>query len=237
MHVHSIFSEGLTPLEDLAQTAKDFGYSGFCFTTYFQGFEKIKEIYEEIERVKQRVKIEILLGIEAKSVKELKILADKRKKFDVLLVKGGNLNLNRIACETPEVDILTHPELNREDSGLNHVLVKSAAKNDVSIEINFREVMITSKRTRTKIISNIYNNVKLAKKYGANLIICSGAISSYELKDPYVLTSFGTLFDLSLEESKNCLTKNPESIIQKIKQRKSENWVMPGVEIIKRFKK
>ncbi|MEM5802211.1 MAG: RNase P subunit p30 family protein [Candidatus Aenigmatarchaeota archaeon] len=234
LHIHSVFSEGTSSLEDLATTAKSLGYSGICFSTYFQNFDKIKKIYEEIEKVKEKVKIEIFLGIEARNVKELSFLADKRKKFDILLVSGGDLKLNRLACETPEVDILTHPELNRNDSGLNHILVKMAAKNNVAIEINFREVLITSKKTRAKIISNMVQNVKLAKKYNAPLIICSGSISHWELRDPITLSSFGTLLGLDFNEARKCIGEIPKNIVEEIKKRRSERWIMPGVGIIKK---
>jgi ribonuclease P/MRP protein subunit RPP1 len=207
-----------------------------CFSTYFQSFDQIKRVYKEVEKVKRKVNIDILVGIEARNRKELEILASMRRKFDILLVRGGDLRLNRLACETPEVDILTHPELKRNDSGLNHVLVKFAAKNKVAIEINFREILITSKRTRAKLISNIANNVRLAKKYGAPLIVCSGAISHHELRDPMILSSFTILFGLDIKEAKECISTVPYNIVKKVRKRLSENWIMPGVEIVKKIK-
>jgi len=234
LHMHSAFSEGTSSLEQLASTAKTLGYKGICFSSYFSGNEVIKKFYDEIEKIKQKVGIEIFLGFEARNVKELNMLIERRKKFDILLAKGGDLKLNRLACETPEVDILTHPEFERNDSGLNHVLVRAAAKNDVAIEINFREVLIYSKKTRAKVIANISRNVELAKKYGAPLIICSGAISHYELRDPLVMSSFATTLGMNLKYSKDSISKVPENILNEIKKRKSEKWIMPGVEIIKK---
>ncbi|MEM5882619.1 MAG: RNase P subunit p30 family protein [Candidatus Aenigmatarchaeota archaeon] len=232
-HVHSTFSGGESTLEELASMAKRLGYSGFCFTTY--PLEKREEeiLKTEIERIKKEFGIEIFLGFEARNLKELKILVKRRRDFDVLLVRGGDLELNRKACETPEVDVLTHPELGRQDSGLNHVLAKLAAKNFTTIEINFREIMFTTKKTRCLVLRNVQQNVKLAKKYKAPLIICSGAINHFEMRDPYSLISLGCELGLELKEAKQAISKVPQEIIKKIKERKSENWIMPGVKVIK----
>jgi len=233
LHVHTAFSGGESSIEQLASRAKQLGYKGICFAEYFQNENQIKKLKEEIQKVKEKVGIEILLGFEARNVKELKHLVDIRKRFDILLARGGDLKMNKEACETPEVDILTHPEYERRDSGLNHVLVKEAVKNDVAIEVNFREILLASKKTRANIMSNIAKNIKLAKKYKAKIIMCSGAISEWELRDPMILSSFGTLLGLDLKEAQEALEKNTESIIKKIKERKSENWIMPGVRVVK----
>jgi ribonuclease P/MRP protein subunit RPP1 len=230
LHLHSAFSEGESSLEELASTAKNLGYKGICFAEYYEGKKQLEKLQKEIKKVKQKVGIDIFLGFEARSKKELKSLAKIRRNFDILLVRGGDLELNREACETSQVDILTHPELERKDSGLDHVSVKFAAKNQVAIEINFREILISGKRTRSKVLANIQNNVKLAKKFRAPIILCSGAISHWELRSPLVLISFATQLGLELKGAKQAISKIPEKMIKQAKERKSEKWIMPGVK-------
>ncbi|MEM5799071.1 MAG: RNase P subunit p30 family protein [Candidatus Aenigmatarchaeota archaeon] len=230
MHVHSAFSEGESTLKEIATQAKMLGYSGICFAEYFKSKEKIEYIKTEIEKVAKETKIKIFLGFEARNADELKKLVKIRREYDVLLVRGYDLKLNRLAVETPEVDILTHPELNRKDSGLNHVLVKEAAKNNVAIELNFRNILINNKATRALIMKHIEENIKLCKKYKTPVIICSGAISHWQLKDPKVLMSMGVMLGLELKEAKNSLSIVPQKIIEQIKERKSPKWIMPGVK-------
>jgi len=233
LHVHSAFSGGESSLDQLATTAKLLGYKGICFVEYYKGEEQIKKLQKEIENVKQRIGIEIYLGFEARNLKELSILREKRRRFDVLLVRGGDLKLNREACETAEVDILTHPEFERIDSGLNHILVKEAARNNVAIEINFREILISSRRTRSMVLKNISTNVMLAKKYRAPIIACSGSLSHWDICDPQCLISFISLFGLELDDAKATVSKVPEKIIKQIKERKSEKWIAPGIKVVK----
>ena len=233
LHIHSAFSGGASSLKQLASTAKELGYRGMSFTEYFQNLNQIKKLYEEIEKVKKKVKIEIFLGFEARSTRELDNLTNIRRKFDVLLARGGDLKLNRMACETPEVDILTHPEYERTDSGLNHILVKEAAKNNVAIEINFREILITGKGSRSRILSNIENNINIAKKYHAPIILCSGAISHFELRSPECLISMANQLGLELNEAKDSISKIPEHIIRQSNERRNGKWVAPGIRVVK----
>jgi len=233
LHVHSAFSGGTSSLEELASTAKQLGYAGICFVAYLMSEREEGILKAEIERVKKSFGIEVYLGFEARSRKELEELKRRRKDFDVLLVRGGDLKMNRIAVETRGVQILTHPEYERTDQGLNHVLAKLAAKNNVAIEINFREVLITSKRSRENVLRNISNDVKLAKKFHAPIILCSGATSHWMMRDPYVLSSFATQVGLELKEAKDAITKVPKRIIEEAKERRSNGWIMEGVKVVK----
>jgi ribonuclease P/MRP protein subunit RPP1 len=237
LHVHSAFSEGTSSIEQLASMAKLLEYHGICFAEYYKGEEQIKKLAAEVQKVREKIGIEVFLGFEANNSKELNILADKRKKFDVLLVHGGQVSLNREAVETPEVDILTHPEFNRYDSGMNHVMMKFAAKNNVAIEINFREVLMSSKKSRSTLLQNIRTNIMLAKKYRTPLVISSGAVSHWELRDPQSLASFASQFGLSLQEATKCISKVPEKIVRESEGRRSAEWIAPGVKIVKIVKK
>lgn len=233
LHVHSAFSNGESSVEQLAEMAHKLGYAGICFSAYYEGENQVKRLQENIEKVRAKIPIEIYLGFEARDAKEIEKLRTIRRRFDILLVHGGDLDVNRLAVETPQVDILTHPELNRNDSGMNDVLMRLAAKNKVAVEIDFREVLNASRGTRAKILKNIQQNIKLAKKAKAPIVVCSGALSHYELKDPQVLVSFASYLGLDMKDAKDSLSKIPESGLKEARQRKSDSWVMPGVKIVK----
>jgi RNase P/RNase MRP subunit p30 len=64
------------------------------------------------------------------------------------------------------------------------------------------------------------------------IIICSGAISHWQLKDPKILISMGCLLGLELNEAKKALSETPEGIMKMIKERRSTKWIIPGVKVI-----
>lgn len=229
MHIHSAFSGGESTLEEIASRAKLLGFNGICFSEYFKNRNEIQKLKEKIADVSKKIGINIFLGFEARNSNELKKLIKIRREYDVLLVRGYDLELNRMAVETPEVDILTHPELNRKDSGLNHIMVREAAKNNVAVEVNFRNILLSNKASRSLIMHNIAKNIKLCKKFKAPIIINSGAISHWQLKDPKVLISMGNLLGMELNEAKAAITDVPNKIVKQINERKSSKWIMPGV--------
>ncbi len=230
LHVHSVFSDGESKLEELAETAKFLGYSGIGFIFYWLGNEENKILEKRVKDVGKEVGIETFIGYEARNLKELRILKKRRRNYDILLVSGGNLRLNRIACETPEVDILAHPNLGRKDAGINHIMAKLARENSTAIEINFS---LLKTKEKTLVIKQFAEIIKICTKYDCNLIFSSGAFSKFDLKDPKVLISLGRVLGLELKEAKSCVSLIPQSIIKKIKERRSEKWIMPGVKVLK----
>lgn len=231
LHVHSAFSGGKSTLEELAETFRNFGYNGFCFVIYPQSKKQIEKINEKIRKTSEKFNLEIYLGVEARNLKELKLLLKRRKQFDILLARGGDVNLNRVACSHAGVDILTHPSYERNDCGLNHILAKLATKNGVAIEINFREILISSKRTRAQVMKNFKDIIKLHKKFKFPLVVCSGAISHFEICDPFVLSSLLNLLGLGLKEAKDSVSKIPSKIINTALEKKKS--VLPGVRMVK----
>ncbi len=230
MHVHSAFSEGESSIEQISFRAKELGYSGICFSEYYEGRSQLAKLKSEIAKAQKKTGIDILLGFEARDIKELRKLVEMRRMYDVLMARGGDLSMNRTGVETKEVDILTHPEHNRYDCGMNHVMAKLAKKNKVSIEINFREILTATKKTRSRILANMHDNVALANKYKMPIILCSGAISHWELKDPLCMISMASQLGLELKDAKASLSKVPVSIVKLAKERKSEKWILPGVK-------
>lgn len=232
MHVHSNFSEGFSSLEEICSTLKFLGYKGFCFSIYPEKFSELEKIYKSVESLKERFELEIFVGVEARNLKEIKFLKRRRRLFDLFIVKGNGISLNRAACETKEVDILK-PSYNTKNLGIDYVCAKLASKNNISFEINLHEVCKLSEEKRSIAIRNIKEVVFLAKKYEVNLIISSGAYSHWELKDPLALSSFGNQVGLDLKEAKKCVSSNCWKILDILKIRRSEDWIMPGVRLLK----
>jgi ribonuclease P/MRP protein subunit RPP1 len=231
-HINSSFSEGESSIDEIARRAKLLGFRGICFAEYFKNKNKLKSLKKETSEVSKKIGIEILIGFEAKTMKELKKLARVRRLYDVLLVRGSDLNLNRKAVQTKEVDILAHPESKRKDSGFNHTMAKLATKNKVAIEINFREILVSSKNTRSYIMHKISENVKLCKKYKTPIITCSGAVTHWQLRDPKILISMGCLLGLELNGAKKSISEVPENIIKMIRERQDKKWIKPGVKVM-----
>ncbi|OGI15858.1 hypothetical protein A3K63_00655 [Candidatus Micrarchaeota archaeon RBG_16_49_10] len=229
LHVSPAFSEGRSSPEQIIERARLLGFSGICLVDGIKNYKPHREIKSSFDTKK----FGIFIGFEATKASDLDRLVGKRREFDILIVKGGDLKINRRAVETPEVDILSIPEYERIDSGFNHIMAKLAKTNQVALEINFREALNSHKSTRSHIMQKMALNMMLAKKFRVPVITTSGAFSHLQLKDPYILSSFGVLLGLTPEESRAAISKTPEDIITVSKEKQAEEWIMLGVKVVK----
>lgn len=154
-----------------------------------------------------------------------------REQEDVIIVNGGNLKINRAACEDPRVDILAHPYNSRRDSGMNHIIAKKAAENDVAIEFSIGQLIKTRAVLRAKILSYFRDIIKLQHKFGFPIIITSNAYSIYDLRTPEDIIALVCCLGMNQKEAEDSLSSIPLNIIDRNKLRK--NTVMDGVRIVK----
>jgi ribonuclease P/MRP protein subunit RPP1 len=154
-----------------------------------------------------------------------------RNKVEVLMVHGGDYDVNRAACENSMVDILCHPELGRKDSGLDHICMKSAEENRVAIEINFREILESYKRHRVYILSAMKRNIKLCKKYNTLIITTSGAVSKWNMRPGRELASVSHILGMELGEAIASVSTVPEELV-KTNREKLANKRFEGVSVV-----
>ncbi len=215
-------------LGEIVKKAKVLGWSGLGVIFEWKGLKELEKAKKEIEKYKKEIDIVLGVGIKTRKPGEIKEIAKKiRKRVELILVFGGDLKINRKAVEIREVDILANPE-NEENSGLNHVMVKLAAENNVAIEFSFRKILHSFGKTRAENFNKFLTNAKLVRKYKAPFLITSSAISQWDLRSPFDLLSFGKVLGFQDKEVKEALS---DKIVKENRKRLSEKWIMPGVEI------
>jgi len=233
LHVTTRHSFGKETVDALARMAERLELDTICIADAMDGAEDLALIKKEISSVKCNVKI--LLGIEIKA-KTVSDLANKVNKFrdsaDIIIVSGGDLDINRAACENPKVDILAHPEYMRKDSGLDHVMVAAAAKNNVAIELNFRSYLHSFGRIRSHILSRMQRNVILCRKFKAPLIVTSGAQTIHDMRAGRELATLAYLCGMEITEALECVSTTPEFLVNRVNEIKSKGFVMPGVRVV-----
>ena len=224
LHVHSTLSIGENSVEEMAAMAKRLGLSGIGIVSYDStaGFAK-----PSIEN------IDIVLSVMLKPAKadELGSMAQAvRDKSEILMVHGGDYDINRAACESSMIDMLCHPELGRHDSGIDHICAKAAAENNIAIEINFREILESYRKQRMHVLSSMRKNIELCKKYGAGIIVSSGAVNMWGMRCGRELAAASHILGLELGDAIASASSVPESIVRKNRQTIASG--QEGVKII-----
>ena len=212
LHVHTSLSIGENSVEDVAKMAKRLELSGIGIVRYYPVTENLPKIEG----------IDLISSIMLKAAKpdELNTMAEKaRSKAEILMVHGGDYDVNRAACENPLIDVLCHPELGRKDSGLDHICVRAAHDNNVAIEINFREVLESYKRNRIYVLSAMKKNIELCKKYETKIVSSSSAVTVWGMRSGRELAALTHLLGLELGKSIETSSTIPEQIIRENREK------------------
>ncbi|RLF74559.1 ribonuclease P protein component 3 [Thermococci archaeon] len=199
--------------EEAYNQAKEW-YDEVVFTKkiYLKSSPNFDSLKSEVKEVKEKYeKIALLIITENPSlIREVK----KRIPKALIYVQGGNLRVVRFAIES-KVDAVICPEFGRKDSGLDHVLARLAAKNEVAIGFSLAPLLRTTQYEKANILKFMIKNWKLVNKYKAPRFLTSSAESKWEVRPPKDLMSLGTALGMEIPQAKSSLSFYPERILKK----------------------
>ena len=214
-------------LKNTLETARNLGWQGLgIIIPYSVSYmRELGELRENVKRLDTGMDAGFGVEINARNPVEVrKIARIIRKDAEIVAVRGGNPEVERAALETPEVDILVHNAYTR----LNHVLAKLAARNGVAVGFVFSSVLLSYKRTRISVFSNMISNARLLRKYRSPVVLSSGSLSPWDLRSPSDLLAFGKLLGFQEDQARNAMS---DRMLKENRKRLGKKWVMPGVEI------
>ena len=134
-------------------------------------------------------------------------LKQKNTKAEIA-IKGRDNLFNRRAIETLKIDYLISPEtetpksprkdtLKQRDSGLNHVIAKTAAKNKIQIIIDYQDINnIKNPKQKALRLARIIQNIKICRKAKCKIKIWD----TKNQEDKFTLQSFGQSLGMSSQQ-------------------------------------
>ena len=113
---------------------------------------------------------------------------------------------------------------------MNHVLAKEAKRNNVAIELCFRDILNNHLRYRANVISSFKEILKFHRKFKFPLILTTDSKSIYDVRSTRDVVSFFKSIGFSNEEIYNGFYYYPKQIVDFNKERKS--MIVKGVKRI-----
>ena len=235
-NLHSL-PEGSDSPSRLALAARKMGYQGIIICNH-SGFERMFRP-RSAEMVRN---IDVVFGLEviAGNAKALHSrVASARTRFPFIAVHGGTEEINRAACENPDVDVLVHPESgsgdgnrNRKGNGncvraLSIAAVKAAEKNRVAIGFDLSPMIRLRGGQRSRWLEVVHRNMVLVRKFDLPVVITSGAGSHLDLRSPRDLAALAEVAGFEAEEVKTAL-EYPARVLELNKK----SYPAPGVELL-----
>ena len=189
----------------MAMEASRYGWQHINFSYNQDDFSKALDIRDDLENaLGEVIGFDYTLEIKSSNINEIRKYVNKyRNKASCISVVGGDLKVNRACLENVKIDVLSRPYLKRFDSGINQVLAREALKNNVAIELCFKDVLKSYLSHRSKIISNFRDVYELYRKFDFPLILSSRAESVFDIRTTHDFVAFFKQTGLTDDEIEN----------------------------------
>ena len=221
-NLHAI-PEGSDSASRLAFAAKRLGYDGIVISNH--------SCFIDIFRPRAAFKvnsIDVDFGIEivGNNPKALgNWISKMRAKYAFIAIHGGSEDINRAACEHPDVDVLLHPEKGRRV--LSIAAVRAAEHNQVAVGFDLSPLIRLRGITRARRLELIKRNIILARKFNLQIMITTGARSRFDLRTPQELRALAEIAGFESSEIETAL-----NLPGKILELNKRIWLGTGVELL-----
>lgn len=193
--------------------------------------EAIKALKEEFPEIDLATRVD-LSPENAKDL--LRLLSKVRWKFEIIAVKCSTREVALQAAKDRRTDILFFPPEDPKKHFFGESEAKLASEKNAALEVNMSSLLHLSGFLRINLFRVLRKEVLVAKKHGVPIVISSGASKPSMLRRPEDLIFLAYLIDLDPQTAKQALSENPVFIIKRNRRKLSEDYVCPGVYIVRR---
>lgn len=228
----NFYDFNIKPNEEVIETLEKFDFTGACI--FYDSNNYDDEIIAEFNQLRESTTLDLYHGVRVSDT-NAQILSKKILKFDrkvdLIMADAYNDKVNRTICQMRQVDILNNLYQNKYDRGLNHVLSKLLKENNITVNIDYRNILNNRGYHKAKLLAKINRLFMLQRKYGFRVITSSGSNSFYDVKSPRAMLSLTNLFDIDMDYAKKLNSTNVDEIIEDITIHNES--IVEGVRIIK----
>ena len=231
----------------LIKEANKFGWDylnlNYTYADFDESIQYLDDLNEELSNIEfnetyrnkktnfDYAKVSMGINILSSNSNEIRKITNKyREKSNYISCLGGDLKINRFVCENYKIDVLSRPYYKRRDSGMNHVLAKEAAKNNVAIELCFRDILNNHLRYRANVIASFKEILMFHRKFKFPLILTTDSKSIYDIRSTRDIVAFFKSIGFNDKEIYNGFYYYPKEILDFNHERK--NMIVRGVKII-----
>ncbi len=228
----NFYDFNVVPDPEVISTLEKFKFNGACIYYDSEVFDN-KDTVDKFNVLNDSTSIDLYRGVRIRQKNAsliFKSVQKFRKSADMIMVDGGDSNINRKICENPSIDVINHPYDNRHNSGINHVLSKLLKENNITVNINIKDILSKWRYFRVRLLDHINQLLYLEAKYKFRVILSSGSESFFDVKSPDSMLRLCGLLDVNQEKAIDYISKNPREVIDHIPVKKSS--IVDGVRLI-----
>lgn len=211
------------------------------FKLTLNGKNQIKEQFEKINELKQRIKPKysaIQIQIDRIENTTIGTINNLKNNYDLVIGLGGLNKINRLFLEDTNVDFLRDPHnvifrskmdfIHHFNSGINHVLCQFARDKGTGMifSLNFIE---GKDKNKAKEIGRITQNISFCNRYNIPVYLNFVIRNVNQIKSIFEIKAISSLFNMS-SKMKNDIEVVLENKINENKDRISDKYIAPGLK-------
>jgi ribonuclease P/MRP protein subunit RPP1 len=216
--------DGQSTVSRLALTAAEYDFAGIVVRNHGD----TPAAYDP-ERIRERYGIDVVTGVEIRAADRSQasgFVGSHREDKTLVLVHGGDPDINRFAVEQPAVDVLAHPMAGGGD--FNHVLAREAREHGVRVEFNLGPVLRATGGKRVRALRALRKLREITTHYDTPYVVSADPRTHLHLRAPRELQAVGEAIGLSAEQIETGMTEW-RHLAERNRKRQSDAFVEPGV--------
>lgn len=221
VHAHP---DGESTVARIALTASEYGFDGVVVRNHGDS----PATYDPAA-IRETYDVDVVTAVEVRADDRSRasgFVGSHREERTLVLVHGGDPEMNRFAVEQPAVDVLAHPMAG--DGDFNHVLAQEAKRNGVRVEVSLRRVLGLSGGRRVQALQDLRKLQEILDAYDTPYVVTADARSHLQLRAPQELQAVGATVGFSAEAVSRGLGEW-ERLATRNRERQSDTFVEPGV--------
>jgi len=157
-----------------------------------------------------------------------------RRRFEVVSVACSSKPVARQAAKDRRVDLLCFPAVEWRRRFFDRGEAELASKSCAAFEIDLAQVLTAEGFSRVSLFSSLRREVATAKGFGVPVVFSSGASDLLLLRKPEDYASLTFIFGVDVSFALEALSKNPVGIVGRNRMKLSQDYVVPGVRVVRR---
>jgi ribonuclease P/MRP protein subunit RPP1 len=162
----------------------------------------------------------------------LRSLRRNRKKLEIIAVICYSKNIARQAAKDRRVDLLSFPVINIKKRFFDFSEAQLASSSLTALEIDMSSLLYNQGLQRTRLISYLRREIKIARKFGVPVVLSSGSNIPLYLRKPKDYEYLSHIFDMNNCEARKSLSDIPLNILERNRKKLSSDYIAPGVYLI-----
>ena len=221
-------------LRDLARRARCLGFSLLAIPLRP---DMTKKELSELKAVAEEEGIDLATRVDLAPTNRDELLASLRRlrrRFELVGVLCSNKGVARVAARDRRVDLLSFP-LDLRKRFFDDAEAELASGSNCALELDLMPLIKLELNKRVRLLRRIREEVALAREESIPVVISSGATEPILMRKPRELAYMASeLFDLSLEEALDALSRRPVEMVERNRAKLGPDFIAPGIRLIRR---